>query len=78
LEEFDFSSYPGRQNLLAIRLKETGQLLNMVVEDMRTKGISPIYLVTDHSGFYERYGWELLCLVQSEGQADMSRMYIHR
>jgi RimJ/RimL family protein N-acetyltransferase len=55
-----------------------GQLLNMVVEDMRTKGISPIYLVTDHSGFYERYGWELLCLVQSEGQADMSRMYIHR
>jgi hypothetical protein len=78
LEEFDFSSYPGRQNLLAIRLKETGQLLNMVVEDMRTKGISPIYLVTDHSGFYERYGWEFLCLVQSEGQADMSRMYIHR
>lgn len=29
-------------------------LLNMVVEDMKAKGISPIYLITDHTGFYER------------------------
>lgn len=34
-----------------------GHLLNMVVEDMRGKDISPLYLVTDHVGFYERYGW---------------------
>ena len=40
-----------------------GQLLNMAVEDMRTKGITPLYLVTDHTGFYERYGWEFLCMV---------------
>ena len=55
-----------------------GRLLNMVVEDMRSKGITPIYLVTDHTAFYERYGWEFLCLVQGDGEDSMSRMYIHR
>ena len=55
-----------------------GHLLNMVVEDLRGKGISPVYLVTDHTGFYERYGWEFLCLVQGDGEPDMTRMYIHR
>ena len=55
-----------------------GQLLNNVVADMKTKGISPLYLVTDHTGFYERYGWEFLCMVQGDGEEDMTRMYIHR
>ena len=55
-----------------------GHLLNMVVEDLRAKGISPVYLVTDHTGFYERYGWEFLCMVQGDGEPDMTRMYIHR
>lgn len=55
-----------------------GKLLNMVVEDMRNKGISPIYLVTDHTGFYERYGWEFLCMVQGDGEPQMTRMYVHR
>ena len=55
-----------------------GHLLDMVVEDLRTKGISPVYLVTDHTGFYERYGWEFLCMVQGDGEPDMTRMYIHR
>lgn len=54
-----------------------GHLLDMVVEDMRDKGISPIYLVTDHTGFYERYGWKFLCMVQGDGEPDMTRMYIH-
>ena len=55
-----------------------GRLLHMVVEDLRTKGISPVYLVTDHTGFYERYGWEFLCMVQGDDEPDMTRMYIHR
>ena len=55
-----------------------GKLLNMVVEDMKKKGITPIYLVTDHTGFYERYGWEFLCMVQGDGEEEMTRMYIHR
>lgn len=56
----------------------SGRLLNMAVEDLRQKGVSPIYLVTDHTGFYERYGWEFLCMVQGDGEPDMTRMYIHR
>ncbi len=55
-----------------------GSLLRLVVEDMRAKGISPLYLVTDHTGFYERYGWEFLCMVQCDGEPYKSRMYIHR
>ena len=55
-----------------------GRLLNMVLEDMRSKGISPLYLVTDHTGFYERYGWEFFCMVQGDGEPGMTRMYIHR
>ena len=55
-----------------------GALLNMAVEDLRVKGISPAYLVTDHTAFYERYGWEFLCMVQGDGEPDMTRMYIHR
>ena len=34
-----------------------GQLLNMAVEDMRTKSITPLYLVTDHIGFYGHSGF---------------------
>ena len=55
-----------------------GKLLDMVVEDMKSKGITPIYLVTDHTGFYERYGWEFLCMVQGDDEPEMTRMYIHR
>lgn len=53
-----------------------GKLLNMVTGDMRSKGITPIYLVTDHSGFYERYGWEFLCMVQGS-DPEPTRMYVH-
>lgn len=55
-----------------------GRLLDMAVEDMRSKGISPLYLLTDHVGFYERYGWEFYCMAQGDGESTVSRMYIHR
>ena len=55
-----------------------GTLLNIVVEDLRSKGISPVYLVTDHTGFYERYGWEFFCMAQGDGEPDQTRLYIHR
>ena len=55
-----------------------GNLLNMAVEDLRSSGISPVYLVTDHIGFYEKYGWEFLCMVKGDGEPEMTRMYIHR
>ena len=55
-----------------------GRLLDMVVEDQRAHGISPVYLLTDHVGFYERYGWEFFCEAQGEGEPEPSRLYIHK
>ena len=54
-----------------------GQLLNKAVEDLRQKDISPVYLLTDHTGFYERYGFEFFCMAQNEGEETSSRLYIH-
>ena len=55
-----------------------GRLLDKAVSDLKAKGITPVYLVTEHVGYYERYGWEFLCMVQGDGAPFMSRMYIHR
>ena len=84
--ENDFHDRPDlTPNVCAVYTEEccrgqgiAGRLLNMAVEDLRSKGISPAYLVTDHTGFYERYGWEFLCMVQGDGEPDMTRMYMHR
>ena len=55
-----------------------GRLLHFVCADMAAQGIGTLYLLTDHTGFYERYGWEYLCPVTSNGEDRPSRMYIHR
>lgn len=55
-----------------------GALLRYVCADMREKGIDTLYLVTDHTSFYERYGWEFLCMVQGDGEPEMTRMYVHK
>lgn len=55
-----------------------GALLDYVCRDMKEKGITTLYLITDHTSFYERYGWEFYCMVQGDGDPQMSRMYIHR
>ena len=84
--ENDFHDRPDlTPNVCAVYTEEShrcqgiaGNLLNMAVEDLRAKGISPAYLVTDHTGFYERYDWEFLCMVQGDGEPDMTRMYVHK
>lgn len=55
-----------------------GDMLNYVCADMQSKGIDTLYLVTDHTSFYEKYGWEFLCMVQGDNESDMTRMYIHK
>ena len=55
-----------------------GYLLDLVVKDMRSKGIMPLYLVTDHTGFYEQYGWEFVCMAHEEDSGNETRVYIHR
>lgn len=54
-----------------------GELLNFVCDEFAGKGIKTLYLVTDHTSFYERYGWEFLCMVQGDGEEEMTRMYRH-
>ena len=55
-----------------------GRLLEMFVDDMASKGVTTLYLVTNHVGFYERYGWEFLCMVQGNNDLNLSRMDVHR
>lgn len=55
-----------------------GRLLGYACCDMAERGIGTLYLVTDHISFYERYGWEFLCMVQEEDGEGLSRMYVHR
>lgn len=55
-----------------------GALLHLVCDDMRERGIRTLYLLTDHTAFYERYGWEFLCMVQGDGESQPSRIYVHR
>ncbi|MBO4422756.1 MAG: GNAT family N-acetyltransferase [Clostridia bacterium] len=54
-----------------------GFLLQFVCGDMAAMGIDTLYLLTDHTGFYERYGWEFLCTVKGD-DGEQSRMYVHR
>ncbi len=55
-----------------------GALLDAVCADMKAQGIDTLYLLTDHSSFYERYGWKFFCMAQGDGDAEPSRMYIHK
>lgn len=54
-----------------------GALLDTVCADMAQMGVDTLYLLTDHTAFYERYGWQFLCMAQCEGEDTQSRIYIH-
>ena len=54
-----------------------GRLLAAVCRDMQARGIRTLYLVTDHTSFYERYGWKFFCTVRNEGKPTTSRLYRH-
>ena len=72
-------------NVCAVTVEEAyrgrgiaGELLRQAEEEMARRGIGTLYLVTDHTGFYEQYGWEYLCPVVSDGETTPSRVYVHR
>ena len=54
-----------------------GFMLRTVCEDMAGLGVGTLYLLTDHSGFYERYGWQFFCMARGD-DGKLSRMYVHR
>ena len=49
----------------------------MVCAEMAALGVDTLYLVTDHTFFYERYGWNYLCMVQGDDGLP-TRMYTRR
>ena len=55
-----------------------GNLLTFVYDDMKSKGIDTLYLVTEHTSFYEKYGLQFLCMVKSDEDDEMMRMYIYK
>lgn len=72
-------------NVCAIYVEEeyrckgiAGQMLNYVCNDMKEKNIATLYLITDHTSFYERYDWKFFCMVQEDEEESLTRMYIHR
>ena len=52
-----------------------GYMLKQVCDDMKLLGINRLYLVTEHTDFYEKYDWSFLCMVQEENESNMLRMY---
>ena len=54
-----------------------GHLLQHACDDMAATGVDTLYLLTDHTGFYERYGWRFLCMVPGS-DVEPSRMYVHQ
>ncbi|MCI8868703.1 MAG: GNAT family N-acetyltransferase [Anaerotignum sp.] len=50
------------------------ELLRQIRTDIGGLGVSDLYLVTDHTAFYEKCGWEFLTMVKEEDGA-LIRMY---
>lgn len=83
--ENDFHDRPDlAPNVCAVYTEEAyrgqgiaGKLLDYVVEECRRQGTVPLYLLTNHVGFYERYGWEFYCMAYGDGEETPSRMYRH-
>lgn len=70
-----------RPNVCAVYVEEAYRhqgiakaMLNGVRRDSRRLGLERLYLLTDHTGFYERCGWQYLCTIQGD-DGDDSRVY---
>lgn len=50
------------------------EILMLARKDMKNMGIERLYLVTDHTDFYERYDWDFLEMVQ-DNEGIPVRMY---
>lgn len=57
--------------------KIAGNLLKHICNDMKNNGISTLYLVTENTSYYEKYGWKFLCMVRKEESGNNIRMYVH-
>ena len=49
-------------------------MLNHVCRELSSFGIPDAYLLTDHTDFYEKCGWEFYGMIEEE-DGNMIRMY---
>lgn len=49
-------------------------MLDFACKEARDMGYSNLYLITDHEQFYEKCGWDFLCMVEEDG-GQLTRMY---
>ena len=54
------------------------KMLQFVCDDMQKLGFPILYLITDHASFYEKCGWDFLCMSQCTDAPQMSRVYVHK
>lgn len=50
-------------------------ILDFVIKDIKSMGVKKLYLVTDHTEFYEKCDWKFLCMVKDE-EGMLERMYV--
>lgn len=50
-------------------------ILDFVRKDLGSMGFEKIYLITDHTEFYEKYDWEFLTTVNDD-EGNTTRMYV--
>ncbi|CRZ33384.1 acetyltransferase (GNAT) family protein [Herbinix hemicellulosilytica] len=83
--ENDFHKRPDlRPNICAVYVKEeyrrqgiARRLMDRVCKDLYEHGITDVYLITDHTGFYERCGWEFFGEIE-ENSGNLARCYHRR
>lgn len=51
-----------------------GRLLHFVCDDMAGLNVAPLYLLTDHEDFYERYNWKFICMASGD-DGEIMRVY---
>ena len=83
--ENDFHKRPDlAPNIAAVYVEEKARkqgisraLLNHVCAELKEFGRETAYLITDHTDYYERCGFEFLCMVEEDG-GGMARMYCRK
>jgi len=81
----DFHKCPDlKPNLCAVYVKEpyrrqglARKLMDTACKDLCDHGITDVYLITDHTGFYERCGWDFYGEIE-ENSGNMARCYHRR
>ena len=83
--ENDFHKRPDlKPNICAVYVKEpyrrqgiARRLMDTACNDLYNHGVNDVYLITDHTDFYERCGWEFIGEIE-ENSGNMVRCYHRR